>query len=70
MEFTGKIEAKALNPIGFEVSLYFHGNEYPTYTITADLPDKEFLQFLFDNLKSRSLWRESYFTLKKIYDKR
>jgi len=43
MEFTGKIEAKALNPIGFEVSLYFHGNEYPTYTITADLPDKEFL---------------------------
>lgn len=69
MEFTGKIEAKPLNPQGFEVSLFFHGNEYPTYTISADLPDQAFLQYLYKDLKNRSLWRESYFTLKKIYDK-
>ena len=70
MEFTGKIEVKELNPVGYEVQLYFHGNEYPTYIISANLTDKQFLQFLFNDLKNRSLWRQSYFTLKKVYDKR
>lgn len=64
-EYIGKIRIEDLDPVGYKVSFYLDNSEYPL-VIIADLPDKEFLPFIREELRSRKLVKTKYFSTTKL----
>lgn len=64
-EYTGSIKIEHLEPEGYKVSLYLNKSEYPV-VIAAELPDDQFLVFLWEELRSRKLHRNTYYHITKL----
>lgn len=64
-KFIGDIKIENLDPVGYKVSFNFDRSEMPL-VIIADLPDKEFLQFIKEELRKRKLHRVKYFGAIKL----
>lgn len=65
MEFIGEIKIKNLDPIGYKVSLNLDRSENPL-VIIADLPDKEFLDFIKEEIRSRKLHKVKHYLTTKV----
>ena len=65
MEFIGEIKIEDLNPIGYKVSLNLDRSENPLVLI-ADLPDKEFLDFIKEEIRSRKLHKVKHYLATKV----
>ena len=64
-KYTGSIKIENLEPEGYKISLYLNHSENPL-VIAADLPDDQFLVFLWEELRSRKLHKTSYFSCTKL----
>lgn len=65
MEFIGEIKIENLNPVGYKVSLNLDRSENPLVLI-ADLPDKEFLDFIKEEIRSRKLHKVKHYLATKV----
>ena len=65
MEFIGEIKIEDLQPIGYKVSLNLDRSENPLVLI-ADLPDKEFLDFIKEEIRSRKLHKVKHYLATKV----
>ena len=59
-EFTGKITVKDLEPNGYSVG--FEVIQYRPLYISATLPDKEFLQYMKQELRNKAFIFAKYYT--------
>lgn len=57
--YIGKIKVEKVNPVGYMIKLGMNTPECPNI-IYAELPDKEFLEFLKDELRSMNLHLRFY----------
>ena len=69
MDIYGKLYIRDINivnlePQGYSIKLYLHGSEMPT-NIMSDLPDKDFLKVLKQELKNLKLDKISHYELRK-----
>lgn len=64
-KYIGKLKVEKLTPCGYQISLGMNTPEHPQI-IYAELPDKEFLKFLKEELKSRNLTSVFYGKVTKI----
>ena len=64
-EYVGGLDIKQLEPTGYKVSFYLNRGEYPLSIIT-DLPEKEFIPFIKEELRSRKLHKTKYFSATKV----
>ena len=58
-KYVGELKIEDLNPTGYKVSFYLNHTENPL-VIISDLPDKEFIDFIKNELKIRKLHRTKY----------
>jgi len=65
MEFIGEIKIEDLDPVGYKVSLNLDRSENPLVLI-ADLPDKEFLDFIREEIRSRKLHKVKHYLATKV----
>lgn len=65
MEYIGGIDIESLDPVGYKVSFNLDKSESPL-VIIADLPDKEFLPFIKEELRSRKLHGVKYYNATKL----
>lgn len=63
-EYTGKLWIEKLEPYGYQIKLGLQTPESPL-VIYGQLEDKDFLKFFREELKTKSLIRTYYGTLKK-----
>lgn len=63
-EFIAPIHIRDLDPIGYEVG-FEHIQYRPTY-ISAELPDKEFLKFMEQELRRKSFLLADYFKTERV----
>lgn len=65
MEFIGEIKIEDLDPVGYKVSLNLDRSENPLVLI-ADLPDDEFLKFIYEEIRSRKLHKVKHYLATKV----
>ena len=65
MEYVGGLKIEDLDPEGYKVSFNLDKGENPL-VIISDLPDKEFLVFIREELRSRKLQRVQYSSVTKL----
>jgi hypothetical protein len=58
-DYIAPIHIRDLEPIGYEIAFEHH--QYHPVFISAELPDKEFLKFLEDELRRKSFLLGEYF---------
>lgn len=64
-EFIGDIKIKNLIPEGYTVEFYLDNSYYPL-SISADLPDDEFIEYIKQELLNRNLIKTKYFKAVRI----
>ena len=65
-EFIGRIKIEDLDPVGYKVSFYLDNPEVP-FTLIADLPSEEFLEYVKKELRKSKLVKTKYYKTVKIY---
>lgn len=59
-EYIGGIKIKDIYPVGHTLELYLDNSYYPL-SISADLPDEDFLEFIKQELSDRNLVKVKYY---------
>lgn len=66
VEYNKKLEIERLESGGFKASFYMRNSEFP-FVLIADLPEKEFLKYVYNELRKRQLQAHQYFKTIKLY---
>ena len=64
-EYTGQLKITDLDPEGYKISLYLDGTEFPL-VIAGQMPDDQFLVFLWKELRTRKLHQTKYYHIVKL----
>lgn len=65
VDFIGDIQITDLDPVGYKVALNLNHAENPVVYI-ADLPDKEFIQYIKEELRKSKLHEVKFFKAVKM----